>query len=75
MASIVTFHKDVVGTGYLVIGQHFENIKSKVSARARKSKICGFPNEAAGCASFSFLLEPSKEINFKCLCNIEREQS
>lgn len=40
-----TFYKDVVGTGYLMIGWYFENNKCKVSARSGKPKTCGFPNE------------------------------
>lgn len=66
MARILTFHKDVVGTGYLMIGWYFENIKSRISARARKPKICGFLNEAAGYAYlFPFLFKHPKEIKFK----------
>lgn len=41
--------------GALMIGQHFESIKCKVSAGARKPKSCGFLDEAAGHASL-FLL-------------------
>lgn len=41
---------------YLTIGQYFENIKSKISARAGTPKTCGFLNEAAGCICLSFFL-------------------
>lgn len=64
LSTILTSHKDVVGTGYLMIGWYFENIKYKISARSRKPKTCGFSNEAAGCASLSFCFKHPKEIHF-----------
>ena len=64
METILTSHKDVVGTGCLMIGWYFENIKYKISARSRKPKTCGFSNEVAGCACLSFCFKHPKEIHF-----------